>query len=149
MFGADYQEREYNQFVGEGDYIVRLGMPQDIERAGYHIREIPIEIKGHRGYGPDKWSIFDADTSDEEKYDNWNKAMTRNADAFGIQRGDFALSSWRGKTGVVHIGKDSKGYMKVLWAIVQETPTTSQPAQVQKQAAPAKKIDEFPDDIPF
>jgi hypothetical protein len=161
MFGDNYKEREYNQFVAEGDYMVRLGLPQDVERGNYRIREIPIEIKDHHGYGPDKWSIFDADASDQEKLENWQKSRTRDADAFGVQRGDFNPNSWRGKTGMVHIGKDAKGYMKVLYSLIPDTaapaaapaaPTSvSEPAKKQGDdwGQPAKKVDDFTDEIPF
>jgi hypothetical protein len=162
MFGDSYKEREYNQFVAEGDYMVRLGLPQDVQKGNYHIREIPIEIKGHSGYGPDKWSIFDADTSDQEKLENWQKARTRDADAFGVKRGDFNPNSWRGKTGMVHIGKDAKGYMKVMYSLTPDAigpehsaPTPSAPAAAPAKqpqndwGQPAKKVDDFTDEIPF
>lgn len=159
MFGQGYQPKEYNMFVPEGDYLIQLGLPQDVEKAGYRIREIPIRIKGYTDHGPDHWSIFDAPQGDAEKLEKWNKARTRDCDAFGVQRGDFRPESWRGKTGMVHIGKDTNGYMQVKWSIVQE----SKPVGAAPPAAPSKAEDPFgepsrssvpvqtafEDDIPF
>jgi len=158
MFGQGYQPQEYNLFVPEGDYKVRLGMPKDVEKGGYRIREIPIEISGYPGHGPDHWSIFDAPGDDLEKLALWNKSRTRDCDAFGVTRGDFRPEAWRGKVGMVHIGKDSKGYMQVKWSIVPE----SKPVGPAPAPAPRKDDDTFSeptrgsstqpafeDDIPF
>ena len=160
-FGSRYQPTEYNMYVPEGDYKVRLGIPKDMERSGYRIREIPIEISGHRGYGPTHWSIFDA-PNDPEKLDAWNKARTRDCDAFGVDRGDFRPESWRGKVGWVHIGKDTKGYTQVKWSILPPNgPMTAKPAQSMQQGRdypPPEAVqtgfapvpgDGFKDDIPF
>lgn len=155
-FGDNYQPREYDQFVPEGDYKVRLGLAQDVERSGYRIREIPIAISGFPGYGPEKWSWFDAPVNDPDKLDIWNKARTRDADAFGVQRGNFDPRAWNGKIGYVHIAKDKNGYMKVVWSIVkadasQSPAPTPAPAPRQGPAArpPVTPQDDFSDDIPF
>lgn len=136
-YGSGYQPREYNQVVPEGDYRVCLGMPQDVVRGGYNIREIPIEISGYKGYSPTHWSWFDA-PEDMEKLEKWRKARTRDADAFGVNRGDFNPASWCGKVGVVHIGKDKNGYMQVQWSV---PPNASAPAQ---SAVPMQQGRDYP-----
>jgi hypothetical protein len=156
-FGNGYQPQEYNQFVAEGDYFVRLGMPQDIERGGYKIRSIPVEYKGMPGYGPKTWDIFDAPVGDKEKMQSWNEQRTRDADAFGVERGDFRPEAWRGKTGWIHVGPDKAGYIKVKWSLLKpKTGATLQegkdyPRAGQKPAQPAgaPPRDDFTDDIPF
>jgi hypothetical protein len=158
-FGNGYEPKEYDEIVPEGDYTVRLGMPEDIQRGQYSIRDIPIAIKGYPGFSPAKWSIFDA-PNEPDRMDKWNKAMTRNADAFGVQRGDFRPASWAGKVGRVHIGKDARGYMQVKWSIppdaVPETPKPAPAAPKQFGAPPPQPAnavppadDGFEDEIPF
>jgi hypothetical protein len=150
---------EYNVSVPEGDYEVRLGMPEDVQRKGFDIREIPFEIRGKPGAMPNKWSWFDKPTDDIEQIAKWNKRMTRNADAFGVQRGDFRKESWRGKVGILHIGKNGKtGYMEVQWAVLKAEAGTPAPIPtkpvtvITKQESFGAKNEtppDFPDDIPF
>ena len=154
-FGGGYQQREYNRIVPEGDYTVTLGMPVDKQVSGYSIREIPIKIDGYPDHAPGKWSIFDCPTDDEEKIAKWNEQRTRDFDAFGVARGDFRPQSWVGKRGRVHIAKDGKGYMKVLWSLTDSAPEQEAPSQSfgsgqkpAQQTRPASSGD-FPDDIPF
>lgn len=130
-YGEGYQPQEYNQFVAEGDYFVRLGMPQDIERNGYKIRTIPVQYRDAPGYGPKVWDIFDAPVGDAEKMQSWNEQRTRDADAFGVQRGDFRPESWNGKTGWVHVGPDKAGYLKVKWSVLKPKGGTPAPATMQ------------------
>lgn len=169
-FGNGYQQQEYGQIVPEGDYFVRLGMPQDIERNGYRIRSIPVEYRGHPGFGPKTWEIFDAPEGDADRMQKWNEQRTRDADAFGVQRGDFRPEAWRGKTGWVHVGKNKKGYMNILWSVIKKDASSnpassSRPMQEGKDYPPLKgstppasaapafsggvsKQDEFEDDVP-
>ena len=153
-FGDHYEEKEYNQFVPEGDYFVRLGLPQDIERGGYPIRSIPIAYKGMPGYGPKTWDIFDAPTNDDEKLQKWNEQRTRDADAFGVRRGDFRPASWAGKTGWVHVGPDKNGYLRVKWSILKPKGDIPAPQPAATKPAPKPQAedrfdDTFDDDIPF
>jgi hypothetical protein len=117
-FGEGYKERDYNQGIDEGDYEVILGTPVDTNKGGYDMRIIPITIVGHENCYPKEWTWFDRPT-DADNLAKWEKAMTKNADAFGVERGNFFASSWAGKRGFVHIGKDKEGkFMKVLWSVV-------------------------------
>ena len=159
-FGKGYTPLDYgHQYVPEGDYVVKLGTPVDVQRGGWNIREIPIQIKGFQDYGPDKWSIFDA-PSEPENLEKWNKARTRDADAFGVRRGDFNPASWTGKVGKVHIGKDKKGYMQVSYSLSPDSPheevrapkPAPKPVDDPFDTAPSKAAqadDGFEDDIPF
>jgi len=117
-FGDGYKERDYNQGIDEGDYEVILGTPVDTNKGGYDMRIIPITIVGHENCYPKEWTWFDR-PSDPDQLIKWEKAMTKNADAFGVERGNFFPSSWAGRRGFVHIGKDKDGkFMKVLWSVV-------------------------------
>jgi len=119
-YGDGYKERDYNQGLDEGDYEIILGLPVDTNKSGYDMRIIPISIIGHENCYPKEWTWFDR-PSDQEMLVKWEKAMTRNCDAFGVRRGDFTPSSWNGRRGIVHIGKDKDGkFMKVLWSVVQD-----------------------------
>lgn len=157
-FGSGYEPREYDNAVPEGDYEVKLGMPIDTVRGGYNMRDIPIQIRGKPGKQPSKWTIFDRPTDDLEKMEKWNKQRTRDADAFGVQRGDFRPTSWAGKVGYVHIGKNEKnGYMEVKWSVIKNTdamPLPSKPVQVVTKQMPSGYDDvsetpPFDSDIPF
>ena len=102
-------------------------MPVD-RGSGYSSVRFPIKIDGI-GSAPGKWSIFDCPTDDEEKIAKWNEQRTRDFDAFGVARGDFRPQSWVGKRGRVHIAKDGKGYMKVLWSLTDSAPDQEAPSQ--------------------
>ena len=138
-FGNGYKERDYNQGIDEGDYEVILGLPVDTNKGGYDMRIIPVTIIGHENCYPKEWTWFDRPMNDQDKLVKWEKAMTKNCDAFGVRRGDFAPSSWQGKRGFVHIGKDKDGkFMKILWSVVSG------------ESKPANNIDDggFKDDMP-
>jgi hypothetical protein len=145
-YGDGYGPKEYDQVVPEGDYKIKLGIPQDVNKNGWDIREIPIQISGYLDYQPAKWSIFARSRDDDAKAAEWDKHMTKFFDAFGIARGDFNPRSWANKVGMVHIAKDKNGYMQVKWPIVPESGQAPQAAASVKQAPePAS----FVDDIPF
>jgi hypothetical protein len=152
-FGGGYEPREYNRVVPEGDYMITLGMPEDKQVSGYSIREIPIKIEGFSGYAPSKWSVFDCPADDMTKAEKWKEQRTRDFDAFGVARGDFRPEAWQGKRGRVHIAKDNKGYMKVLWSLTEGAPEPSseQPSQNTPAAQQTQGVAQpFNDDIiPF
>lgn len=150
-FGSGYTVTEYNKFVPEGDYVIRLGNSKEEMKSGYLMLKIAVQIQGHQGYGPGDWTFFDRPTEDKEKIENWDKYMTRFFDAFKIPRGNLNPQTWAGKVGKVHIAKDAKGYMKIMYAVVEQAPA---PAAVPVKPAPTKPApqpsnDGFPDDVPF
>jgi hypothetical protein len=113
MYGIGYEEREYTRIVPEGDYEVVLGYPQDTTtKNGYPIRKIPVKIVGYEGYYPNEWTWFDRPTDDVEKMARWNSDRTRDADVFGVARGDFRPEAWQGKRGWVRIAKDREALRK-------------------------------------
>jgi len=150
-FGEKFEPTNYNSSVPEGDYEVTLGMPQDVSRNGWDMRDIPISIKGHAGAQPKVWTWFDCPTGDVEKIAKWNSQRTRDCDAFGVSRGDFRPESWFGKIGTVHIGKDNAGYMKVLWSVADPTVPKKTPFRDSEPPIDGyeKQADEPTDDIPF
>lgn len=140
-FGRGAEVVESDKVLPEGDYEIKLGMPNDVQAGGFNIRKIPFKVRGMTNVMPNSWDWFDIPTGDIEKMHKWNKAMTKNCDAFGVKRLDFEPSHWAGKTGFVHIGKNTKtGYMEVKWAVLKE--------EMEKKVAepePVKKEDDYND----
>lgn len=154
MYGNGYEEREYTRIVPEGDYEVVLGTPQDTTtKNGYPIRRIPVKIVGYDGYYPNEWTWFDRPTDDVEKMARWNSDRTRDADVFGVARGDFRPEAWQGKRGWVRIAKDREGFTKVLWSVT--APQKNRQAQVSQKEESEPPVNTYEgerepgDDIPF
>lgn len=154
-YGNGYEQVEFNSAVTDGDYEVRLGMPVDKEVSGYRLREIPIQIRGQPNAKPDRWTWFDMPTSGDnltERQMKWNQQRTKDADCFGVARGDFRPQSWAGKVGWVHIAKNTKtGYMEVRWSVMKDeaAPKPQERKPVQQKEVFDSEPESFPDDIPF
>lgn len=164
-FGSAYEAVEYAVIAPTGDHMVQLGMPK-IEIVGkpgnqFRVVKIPVFIDNYPNHSPDSWTMFDAPHGDVEKMVKWNKSMTQFFDAFGIARGDFAISEWSGKRGRVRIQPDTGGYAKVAWAIAgfagkeygtvpYEKAEPKKPAQRGSNAFTGNQNagDPLPDDIP-
>jgi hypothetical protein len=141
-FGQGAEVVEPPVTMPEGDYQIKIGMPEDVVKNGYNIRKNPIFFRGQKGEcNPSSWDWFDIPTDDPEKLIKWNRAMTKNCDAFGVKRLDFRAASWANKTGWVHIGKNTKtGYMEVKWALLKEEVGKPAPKEMTKaDAKPAAK----------
>lgn len=144
MFGQGYTPKE-NLQLAEGKYSARIIKTEYFTRNGYSGLDVFIEIDGKRGYKPDKITFFDRPV-EQQKAEGWDFQMTKFFDAFGIQRGNFNVDTWRGRTGTVEIApqKSNPKYM-VAFPVVEHEVKQQQP---QPQAS--HDPEHFDDDgIPF
>ena len=162
--------------IPNGRYPARIGETMEAVAGGYSCVKVQIICKKHEGESPDTYTIFDRPT-DPKKASYWDYDMTKFFDAFGIQRGDFDISHWRGRMGYVDVFKKwnankGKAYAQIVPVMMDDPPTQDYIPQGAEQhpqgdlsaqaygGAPQQQggfagvtqvtgSDGFPEDIPF
>jgi hypothetical protein len=145
MFGQGYTPIE-NLQLEDGYYECRICGVQNVEKNGYMIREVALKYLGlSENAKPNVLSFFERPT-DPEKAKGWDLRMTNFFDSFGIQRGNFELGAWHGKTGTVQIVTNKKNpQYKDVYPYVDRTKATYEaPQPVQHTAQPAQNYDAAP-----
>lgn len=138
MFGQGYTPIESVQ-IEDGCYESRISGVKTVERNGYQIREVTLKYLGlPENAKPNVLSFFERPT-DPEKAKGWDLRMTNFFDSFGIQRGNFELGAWHGKTGTVQIVTNKKNpqYKDVY-------PYVDRSQKPTESVAPSQQYDEAP-----
>jgi len=153
MIGDNYRPEDYSNNVQEGENFVRIASAsQRYSTAGNEMIELEFSIVGNDNFKL-KYFLVDGEY--------FNKNATRFFDCFRIQRGNFNMRSWIGKTGTVYLeygepNGNGKRYLQITKLVVEQNQDTSSvqnkqstpPARNQQQSAPHQQ-EEFEEDIPF
>lgn len=135
MFGDGYRREESLPIASDGEHLVKLGIPRVKIKKGYTFLEVPITYEEDKTLAPQSFALFEPiGLNDPERQSAFNKRATKIFDCFDLPNNfdekNFPL--WKGKTGRVVIGKDSKGFSVVKSFIKSKTVEMRQASQAQQ-----------------
>lgn len=148
-FGWDYeeQEREFEN-IPDGDYRLII---RSAEKAFSKDPKNPKKmIKLKLGVSGFSKSIYHYIVFLPNNREITNRNLTNFFRSFGIQGGNFDLTSYVGKMGAGRIETDDKGYEKVRFFLEGQMKDRLPPFKVAEKKEGAKpQVKEEEDDIPF
>lgn len=176
MFGQGYTPKE-SLVLENGTYDFMIQRAEEKFNSQGSYLEINLTAKEKANYTPNKIFINDIPKLGQIKnngkqveqadIDRWNKSMTTFFDCFGINRGDFNLTGWRGHIGTCKVApqfdpseedKKSKHYKEIYPQKPQNTNAQSNvlssiPDSVKAMQnafnGTVTKEPDFPEDISF
>lgn len=158
QFGSQYIPVESLPTIKAGEYLVRIETAEmQVARSGNPMAVLQFEIKDSQ-LKLKYWLV--QNYQDEKSIEFTNHRFTVFFDTFKIQRGNFNIQNWIGKTGFAYIdeGKaqdDGKKYMEIKYFIAnhpaQQLPNYNQVKNYNQVQQPQenKFNQQYKEDIPF
>lgn len=141
MFGSGYQIRESSQLPC-GKYRARICKSEFVNRNGYEMLVVYLDISGHPNCKPNEISYFDRPTSGEhleELQASWDVKMTTFFNAFNLQPGNWNIQTWLGAIGEVVCFEDKKNNQYRVLRPVYENAGVKQNQNNQQMAQRAQQ----------
>ena len=138
MFGTGYQIRESSQLPC-GKYRARINKAEYVNRNGYDMIIVHLDISGHPNCKPDEISFFDRPTYGdriEELQTSWDVKMTTFFHSFNLQPGNWNVNTWYGAVGEVVCYEDKKNNQYRVLRAVYENQSVPQSTKQQPQQIP-------------